>query len=134
MRYAHDGAPVYAVEDGVVTAVYEFTGKKANCDWWNPTWCVKVEGKSGVVTYGELIEPMINVGAKVYAGGIIGHVTPVLKPEKYRPDIRNHSVAMLHLELRTETCHLDGWQLEGQRDKRLLDPTPYLKNKDLILS
>ena len=132
--YTHDGAPVYAVEDGVVTAVYEFTGKKANCDWWNPTWCVKVEGKSGVVTYGELIEPMINVGAKVYAGGIIGHVTPVLKPEKYRPDIRNHSVAMLHLELRTETCHLDGWQLEGQRDKRLLDPTPYLKNKDLILS
>ena len=132
--YTHDGAPVYAVEDGVVTAVYEFTGKKANCDWWNETWCIKVEGKSGVVTYGELIEPMINVGAKVYAGGIIGHVTPVLKPEKYRPDIRNHSVAMLHLELRTETCHLDGWQLEGQRDKRLLDPTPYLKNKDLILS
>ena len=132
--YTHDGAPVYAVEDGVVTAVYEFTGKKANCDWWNETWCIKVEGKSGVVTYGEFIEPMINVGAKVYAGGIIGHVTPVLKPEKYRPDIRNHSVAMLHLELRTETCHLDGWQLEGQRDKRLLDPTPYLKNKDLILS
>ena len=75
---------------------------------------------------------MINVGAKVYAGGIIGHVTPVLRPTKYRPDIRNHSVAMLHLELRTETCHLDGWKLGEQRDRKLLDPTPYLKSKDII--
>jgi len=132
--YTHDGADVHAVEDGVVTAVYVFTGKKADCDWWNETWCIKVEGKSGVVTYGELAEPMINVGAKVYVDGIIGHVTPVLKPEKYRPDIRNHSVAMLHLELRKETCHLDGWKLDGDRDKRLLDPTPYLKSKDLLLA
>lgn len=132
--YTHDGAEVYPVEEGVVTAVYEFTGKKADCPWWNPTWCIKVQGKSGVVTYGELEKPRdgIQVGKKVYPCISIGYVTPVLKPEKYRPDIRNHSVAMLHLELRTETCHLDGWQLEGQRDKRLLDPTPYLKSKDLI--
>jgi hypothetical protein len=33
-----------------------------------------------------------------------------------------------------ENCHLDGWKLDGERDKRLLDPTPYLKNKDLISS
>lgn len=131
--YTHADAPVWAVEDGVVTAVYEFTGKNANCSWWNPTWCVKVEGKSGVVTYGELSKPTIEVGEGVIGGvTVVGHVTPVLKPAKYRPDIRNHSVAMLHLELRTETCHLDGWQLEGQRDKRLLDPTPYLKSKDLL--
>ena len=130
--YTRDDAEVHAVEDGVVTAIYKFTGKDANCGWWNETWCIKVEGKSGVVTYGELAEPMINVGIKVYAGGIIGRVTPVLKPEKYRPDIRNHSVAMLHLELRTETCHLDGWKLGGQRDRKLLDPTPYLKSKDII--
>lgn len=132
--YTHDGADVHAVEDGVVTAVYVFTGKKADCNWWNETWCIKVEGKSGVVTYGELAKPMINVGAKIYAGGIIGHVTPVLRPTKYRPDIRNHSVAMLHIELRTETCNLDGWKLDGNRDKRLLDPTPYLKSKDLIIA
>ena len=131
--YTHDGAEVYPVEEGTVTAIYEFTGKKANCDWWNPTWCVKVEGKSGVVTYGELAKPRdsMKVGKKVYTCLPIGHVTPVLKPEKYRPDIRNHSVAMLHLELRTETYNLDGWQLDGQKDKRLLDPTPYLKSKDI---
>lgn len=132
--YTHDGAPVYAVEDGVVTAIYEFTGKKADCDWWNETWCVKVDGKSGVVTYGELANPngIVSIGQKVSAGRMIGLVTPVLRPEKYRPDIRNHSVAMLHLELRKETCHLDGWKLDGERNKRLLDPTPYLKSKDLI--
>ena len=131
--YTHADAPVYAVEDGVVTAVYEFTGKNANCSWWNPTWCVKVEGKSGVVTYGELSKPTIEIGECVLGGvTVVGHVTPVLRPTKYRPDIRNHSVAMLHIELRTETCHLDGWQLDGNRDKLLLDPTPYLKSKDLI--
>lgn len=133
--YTHDGADVYPVEEGVVTAVYEFTGNNANCSWWNPTWCIKVKGKSGVVTYGELEKPRdgIRVGKKVYPCLCIGHVTPVLKPEKYRPDIRNHSVAMLHLELRTETCHLDGWKLDGQRDRKLLDPTPYLKSKDLAI-
>ena len=132
--YTYADAPVYAVEDGVVTATYVFTGKKAECEWWNETWCIKVEGKSGVVTYGELKKPRIDisVGTKVKAGDAIGQVTPVLKPEKYRPDIRNHSVAMLHMELRTETCHLDGWKLDGDRDKKLLDPTPYLKSKDII--
>lgn len=141
--YTHDGAPVYAVEDGVVTAVYEFTGKKSKCKWWNETWCVKVKGKSGVVTYGELAKPFDEkclarqtyeeaiIGRCVSVGDIIGHVTPVLRPEKYRPDIRNHSVAMLHMELRKETCHIDGWKLDGERDKRLLDPTPYLKSKDM---
>ena len=133
--YTYANAPVYAVEDGIVTATYVFTGKKAECEWWNETWCVKVEGKSGVITYGELSKPTIEVGEDVLGGvTIVGRVTPVLRPEKYRPDIRNHSVAMLHLELRKETCHLDGWKLEGERDKRLLDPTPYLKSKDLEIA
>ena len=38
---------------------------------------------------------------------------------------------MLHLEIRTENCHLDGWNLDVQRDKRLLDPMPYLLSKEL---
>lgn len=134
--YTRDGAEVHAVEDGVVTAVYEFTGKKADCDWWNETWCVKVQGKSGVVTYGELAKPpdLLKVGGRVDEGDVIGSVTPVLRPEKYRPDIRNHSVAMLHLELRSETCRLDGWKLGEQRDRKLLDPTPYLKSKDITVA
>lgn len=132
--YTYSGANVHAVEDGVVTAVYEFTGKNAQCDWWNDTWCIKVKGKSGVVTYGEIAKPhhLLKVGTKIEAGEVIGSVTPVLDAKKYRADIRNHSTAMLHIELRKETCHLDGWKLDSQRDSRLLDPTPYLKSKDLI--
>ena len=91
------------------------------------------------MTYGELKMPSENtygwkypkIGDEVAAGDLIGHVGRVLKENKLRPDIRHHNTSMLHIELRTESCHLDGWKLDGDRDKRLLDPTPYLKSKDL---
>ena len=90
-----------------------------------------MKGRSGVVTYGELSMPLLAnqypaVGSKVKVGDFIGVVGTVLKEGKLRTDIRNHNVAMLHMELRTENCHLDGWKLDAERDKRLLDPTPYL--------
>lgn len=134
--YCVEGADVFAVEDGVVVDSYQYTGAKADCDWWNDTWCIKVKGKSGIVTYGELQMPnkewtYSNVGIHVKAGEFIGLVGRVLKENKLRPDIRHHNVSMLHMELRTESCHIDGWKLDSDRDKRLLDPTPYLKSKDL---
>jgi hypothetical protein len=58
---------------------------------------------------------------------LVGGRVSVLKDGKKRNDIRNHNVCMLHVELRTENCHLDGWKLGEDRDKKLLDPTPYLK-------
>lgn len=135
--YCVEGADVFAVEDGVVVDSYQYTGAKADCGWWNDTWCIKVKGKSGVITYGELQMPSNRrtypeVGVHVKAGEFIGLVGRVLKENKLRPDIRHHNVAMLHMELRTESCHIDGWKLDGDRDKRLLDPTPYLKSKDLV--
>ena len=125
-------AKVYAMEDGEVVASYHYTGNAAKCDWWNDTWCIKIKGKSGVITYGELEMPEYNrklpsVGTFVKAGDLIGVVGQVLKDGKKRDDIRNHNVCMLHIELRTENCHLDGWKLVEDRDKKLLDPTPYLK-------
>ena len=146
--YCEEGTTVSAVEDGKVVASYQYTGAAANCEWWNDTWCIKVKGKSGVVTYGELAMPdslpqvtLSNgkeygikypvVGSKTKAGDFIGIVGCVLKENKLRPDIRHHSTSMLHMELRKETCHIDGWKLDGERDKRLLDPTPYLKSKDI---
>lgn len=134
--YCVEGADVFAVEDGVVVDSYQYTGAKADCDWWNDTWCIKVKGKSGVITYGELQMPSERrtypeVGIHVKAGEFIGLVGRVLKENKLRPDIRHHNTSMLHMELRTKSCHLDGWKLDGDRDKRLLDPTPYLKSKDL---
>ena len=130
--YCEKYARVYAMEDGEVVASYHYTGNVAKCDWWNDTWCIKIKGKSGVITYGELEMPEYNrnlpsVGTFVKAGDFIGVVGQVLKDGKKRDDIRNHNVCMLHIELRTENCHLDGWKLGEDRDKKLLDPTPYLK-------
>ena len=134
--YCKYGSEVHAVEDGEVVDSYQYTGEKADCGWWQDTWCIKVKGHSGVVTYGELIMPDAEhvypaVGTKVKQGDVLGNVGTVLKEGKLRLDIRNHNTSMLHMELRTESCHLDGWQLGGDRDKRLLDPTPYLHSKEL---
>ena len=146
--YCVENSYVYAVEDGEVVDSYRYTGANADCNWWNDTWCIKVKGKSGVVTYGELAMPSSlpqvtlddgtecgikypKVGTKIKAGDFIGVVGRVLKENKLRPDIRHHNTSMLHMELRTESCHIDGWKLDSDRDKRLLDPTPYLKSKSL---
>lgn len=87
--YCEEGSIVSALEDGIVVAVEDFTGTKANSPWWNDTKAVLVEGKSGVICYGE-IEPCVNVGDLIWAGDTIGKV---LKKNKGRP------TTMLHLEL-----------------------------------
>lgn len=149
--YCKYGSEVYAVEDGEVVDSYQYTGSEETGAWWNPTWCLKVKGRSGVVTYGELQMPdeclsypkivskpneklkfgevkykYPEVGTLVKAGDHIGYVGKVLPDEKRRDDIRNHNNCMLHMELRTENCHLDGWELGAERNKKLLDPSPYL--------
>lgn len=136
--YCKYGAEVHAVEDGEVVDSYQFTGKSADCDWWNDTWCLKVKGRSGVVTYGELQMPhggsnpvkYPDVGHIVHTGDIIGYVGQVLQPDKRRLDIRHHNTCMLHIELRKENSRIDGWKLDNDRDLNLLDPTPYLKLKN----
>ena len=138
--YCVEGASVFAVEDGEVVDSYQYTGEAANCGWWKDTWCIKVKGHSGVVTYGELKMPdeaheagvtYPAIGTKVKAGDFIGVVGTVLKDGKLRLDIRNHNTSMLHMELRKENCHIDGWKLDEDRDPRLLDPSPYLYSKKL---
>ena len=124
---------VYAVEDGEVVDSYQYTGAAANCDWWQDTWCIKVKGKSGIVTYGELMMPNTIslaypcIGCSIRQGGFVGAVGQVLKDGKQRFDIRHHSCCMLHIELRKENSRIDSWKLDADRDKNLLDPTPYLK-------
>ena len=120
--YCEKRAGVYATEDGEVVASYHYTGNAAKCDWWNDTWCIKIKGKMP-----EYNRRLPSVGTFVKAGDLIGVVGQVLTDGKKRNDIRNHNVCMLHVELRTENCHIDGWKLDEDRDKRLLDPTPYLK-------
>lgn len=138
--YCVEGASVFAVEDGVVVDSYQYTGEAADCGWWKDTWCIKVKGHSGVVTYGELKMPneacvvgitYPAIGTEVKAGDFIGVVGTVLKDGKLRLDIRNHNTSMLHMELRKENCHIDGWKLGEDRDPRLLDPSPYLHSRNL---
>lgn len=125
--YCEGDVDVSAVEDGEVVEVGQFTGKDVGSPWWNDTWYVTVKGHSGYVVYGETvpIREMI-VGAKVKRGQKIAFVTPVLKTNKVRKDIKGHSDHMLHIELKRELVHDGGWPLNTERPKELLDPTAYL--------
>lgn len=118
--YAPVGTPVYAVEDGVITAVKPFTGPAAGLDWWLPTEAVWVEGATGAVLYGE-IAPRVAAGQRVKAGELIGHVVRVLRHDKGRP------TSMLHLELHVHgSTQAPEWLEMDQRPAVLRDPTPEL--------
>lgn len=85
-----------------------------------------IEGKSGVIVYGE-VDPasiFVEVGQEILAGYTIGRiVVPVLKHFKGRPTI------MLHLELMEHGCRDALWWTDiSTCPDGLLDPTPHLKN------
>ena len=124
--YCNNGQIVFAVEDGTIVRIEPFTGKNADCDWWLDTMCVKIEGQTGIICYGE-IEPFenINVGDKVVAGQMIGYVVPVLPDRKFRRDIKGHSCSMLHVQIykhgNLESCL-------HERPEDGIDPTEFLLN------
>lgn len=120
--YCDEGTPVYAVEDGIVVRVMPFTGPSAGMAWWEDTEAVMIEGKSGVVVYGE-IAPSVTGGAHIRAGDIVGHVKKVLKKDKGRP------MSMLHLELHEEGAReAPEWPVDGEKPPTLRDPTVFLRN------
>lgn len=126
--YCNDNDPVYAVENGVVVAIEDFTGPKDNTPWWNDTKCVLVEGASGVVNYGE-VTPLVNVGDVIKVENPpFALVKQVLKKGKKRNDIPHHSLSMLHIELyehgTRESCSL--WEHDSPTPTGLLDPTKFL--------
>lgn len=90
--FCPDGTEVYAIEDGIVTNVAKFTGASIGMPWWAETWCVLVEGKSGVFLYGELYEPDYVIGDIVFEGSVIGNIKTVLLKDKGLP------MSMLHIE------------------------------------
>lgn len=115
--YSPEGTPVAAVEDGVVVVLEPFTGPQAGSPWWMDTQCVMVEGRSGVVVYGE-IHPSVGLGDTVRAGQTIGAIARVLPKNKGRPQ------DMLHLELHRHGARsCPEWV--GARPETLLDPTAY---------
>lgn len=120
--YCESGDLVHCIEHGVVVSISLFTGPLVGSPWWNTTYCILVEGETGVFNYGEiLVNPQLVVGQKVYQGDVLGAVQTVLKKEKGRP--KN----MLHLELYKHKTqkHIDGWSLGQDKPSNLLDPTVY---------
>lgn len=120
--YCNPNQQVVAMEDGVVVAIEEFTGESANppSPWWNNTKAVLIEGKSGVIVYGE-INPIdtIKVGKQMKRGQKIGHVITVLKKDKGI----GLPITMLHIELyRIGTRETVIWNLGQSQPDNLLDP------------
>lgn len=120
--YCEDGDYVYAIEDGIVVNICDFTGPKANLPWWNDTRAILIEGKSGVILYGELSEE-VSIGDTVSEGQLIGKIKRVLKINKGLP------MDMLHLELYETGYRGDGeiWNLGEPKPNMLNDPSILLK-------
>lgn len=130
-NHIHEGVDLYcqkddevlAMEDGVVIKIKNFTGAVVNSPWWNDTWFVLVEGKTGVFNYGEIIpNENLKEGMFIKEGHVIGKVETVLKNDKGRP------MSMLHLELYQHgtTDAIIEWALDEKKPIQLLDPTDFL--------
>ena len=119
--YAEDNDSVYAVEDGVVVNILPFTGYKTNSAWWKDTDCILIEGKTGVVCYGE-ISTILPIGTKVKHGDKVANIKRVIKEGMERPDIIGHKPNMLHIELYPHGRHIAS---DGFEDY-LINPTPFL--------
>lgn len=120
--YTKDGEAIYAIEDGVVVSKGLFTGPVVGHNWWETTWYIMVEGKSGVFNYGEIYNTPLQIGCELIAGQIIGNVKRVLFEDKLRPHIPGHSTSMLHLELYSRGS-TEPVEWLDKKPKNLLDPT-----------
>jgi len=116
--YCKEFEPVHAIEDGIVTDISYFTGTKAkpSMPWWEDTMAIGVEGKSGVILYGEVV-PFITIGENVKEGEIIGFVKRVLSKDKGLP------MTMLHVELYEHGYRGDWtiWKEDGEVPPGLLN-------------
>ncbi len=123
--YCEEGDGVYAMEDGEILNIENFTGKWAGSPWWNDTEAILIEGESGVILYGELIV-YDNIRNKkiVKEGDLLGIIKPVLKKDKGVVP----SINMLHIELyKKNTIESVWWKLDSQKPENLLDITFILK-------
>jgi murein DD-endopeptidase MepM/ murein hydrolase activator NlpD len=114
--YMEPGDPVFAIEDGTVKHVSQFTGEEVGSPWWNTTYAVQIEGKSGIILYGE-IEPSVEKGKTIKKGEIVGNVKQVLKNDKGLP------MTMLHLELYDHEYEGEGetWKLGEEQPNHLMN-------------
>ena len=124
--YCEQLTEVHSIEDGIIVAIEWFTGPMINMPWWNDTMAIAIEGKSGVINYGEVtVSEGLSVGDTVTEGQVIGLVIPVLKVDKGKVP----STSMLHLELYTDyNGKWAMWELGKPQPENLLNPTNLLSN------
>jgi phosphopantothenoylcysteine decarboxylase len=125
--YTVNGQSVFAMNDGVVVSIEDFTGRFDGSTWWEDTKCILIKHWFGVVCYGEITPRSLKVGDVIYKGDCIGEVKRVLKEGKERPDIKGHSLSMLHIELYNENQKKASTTYTQDKDI-LRDPTPWLKD------
>ena len=115
--YCDEKEPVYAIEDGIVTNVDLFTGEELGFPWWETTWAILIEGKSGVIGYCEIHQPELKIGDKVVEGQQIANIKRVLKVDKGLP------MTMLHIELYKHGYrgNWEIWNLDGEKPDNLLN-------------
>jgi murein DD-endopeptidase MepM/ murein hydrolase activator NlpD len=115
--YCEENSKVFAIEKGIVVNICNFTGEKAESPWWENTQAILIEGKSGVILYGE-VSTNLHIDDKVKEGQIIGEVLRVLKKNKGLP------MTMLHLELYKRGYRGNGeiWNLNENKPEMLLNP------------
>lgn len=114
--YCNPGAHVFAIEDGFVSDVGNFTGPSADSPWWNNTQYVVVKGSSGFILYGELTTAL-EKGTLVKKGEVLGEIVTVLKENKGKP------MTMLHLELYSDYTEPVIWNHNSDKPYGLQDPT-----------
>lgn len=116
--YCNENDPVFAIEDGKVVSIQQFTGENVGCGWWNDTYCVIIRGNDGkYILYGE-IKNTVLVGDVIKKGMVIGHIMTVLKKDKGLP------MNMLHLEYYDDVWNLEPvvWELDQLKPLSLLNP------------
>lgn len=123
--YGKEEHSVYAINDGVVVKVGNFTGDETT-PWWLPTDAIIIKSDTEYYVYGEL-KPNVVEGQIIKSGSRIGELIPVLLPEKIRSDIPKHSNVMLHLEKYDLSYDISmgwaNWITRESRPSYLLDPT-----------
>lgn len=120
--YCNNCDPVYALEDGIVINIVEFTGFNET-PWWEDTYAILIKSKSGVILYGEIYKPNFNIGDVVKKHQHIANVKKVLKKDKGLP------MCMLHLELYESNYNGSGEVWIDSKPKMLLNIEEILEDK-----
>lgn len=93
--YCEDKTQVYAIEEGQVIDICQFTGFEES-PWWEDTFAVIIKSKSGYILYGEIM-PIVELYQNIKEDELIGTVKRILKKDK-----EITPTSMLHLELYSE--------------------------------